>query len=209
MLERQSYECPNGAAQCYRLRASYSPPQLTLPIDSPFNLVPHHRPYFVRFQSLAEEGSGLAVLYADRCAKCIDDIEAMDAGPITEISQFLSTVLVLQGVEDIDSATKTTLIKSFKKLEHRHRHVFAAETLRRCIDMVEDSRAMREMFMFAKDMIKAPYKECGAKSCKVREGHRGQKLMPCSKCKAALYCSAEHQRAAWSSHKGTYFPSSF
>lgn len=140
LLERQSYECPNGAAQCYRLRASYSPPQLTLPIDSPFNLVPHHRPYFVRFQSLAEEGSGLAVLYADRCAKCIDDIEAMDAGPITEISQFLSTVLVLQGVEDIDSATKTTLIKSFKKLEHRHRHVFAAETLRRCIDMVEDSR---------------------------------------------------------------------
>lgn len=105
----------------------------------------------------------------------------MDAGPITEISHFLSTVLVLQGVEDIDSATKTTLIKSFKKLEHRHRHVFAAETLRRCIDMVEDSRAMREMFMFAKDMIKAPYKECGAKSCKVREGHRGQKLMPCSK----------------------------
>lgn len=67
-----------------------------------------HRPYFVRYELLVQDGQGLAALYADRCARHASEMGVMQTEQVVVISQPLSMLLVYQRLEDIEFATRDT-----------------------------------------------------------------------------------------------------
>lgn len=66
------------------------------------------RPYFVRFQR-TPAGSGLAVIQANRIATAPAATQ-LDIDTVGEITQFLSTLLVLQGTSEVAEEDKKALL---------------------------------------------------------------------------------------------------
>ena len=95
------------------------------------------RPDFVRFLG-TPASQGLASLQAKRTAEATSFIDSMPADEVGEIGQFLSTLLVLQGTEDIDETTKATLISKLKRWQRRSPGTLASETSERCIEQLRN-----------------------------------------------------------------------
>ncbi|KAG6381750.1 hypothetical protein JVT61DRAFT_355 [Boletus reticuloceps] len=102
---------------------------------APYNIatvminVVRHLPYFVRYQK-TPAASDLAVLQATRIANTMDDPSEPEI--ISEICQFLSTLLVLQGTTAIPEDVKQKLIPKFNTWRRRYQGQFPGETSDRC-----------------------------------------------------------------------------
>jgi hypothetical protein len=68
-----------------------------------------HSPYFVRFQR-TPAGSGLAAIQAKRMAAAPVST-VLDIDTVGEITQFLATLLVFQGISDVTEEGKKALSK--------------------------------------------------------------------------------------------------
>ncbi|KAF4563121.1 hypothetical protein EYR36_003560 [Pleurotus pulmonarius] len=167
-----------------------------------------YTPYFVRFLK-TPGGQGIAGLQTKRTAEDAADIEKMDVDRVGEVGQFLATILLLQGTADVDEADKRALIPKLKVWERSFRGRLASETSGRCIAILADDPGMRGAMVHVKKMLEGQLHQCGGPGCSLTSRPTGEDLLYCSRCKSAVYCSQEHQKQAWSSHKLSCFQAAF
>ncbi|KAH8827837.1 hypothetical protein DL96DRAFT_1120602 [Flagelloscypha sp. PMI_526] len=168
-----------------------------------------YTPYFVRFSRLPELRD-LPQVQLTRMANNIDQMNAStSADEIGEIGQFLSTLLALLGGEGINQSDVDKLKPQFKTWERRFPGRLAGNVGDRCMMMLSNNREAQMMGMGMRQQLGSSLEECGGPGCsrKTREG--GSELLQCARCKIAVYCCSEHQRADWKMHKQVCFKSSF
>ncbi|KAJ6524531.1 hypothetical protein B0H19DRAFT_1200169 [Mycena capillaripes] len=166
-------------------------------------------PYFVRFLR-SSAGEGLAALQAKRVASAVDEISTMSVDEVAEVGQFLSSILLLQGVQDVAEEDKAILLRHLPNWEIKYRGRLASETAGRCIALLAGPDPhMRMMIEGVKNMLESKLDKCGGPGCTRRVQRDGSDLSQCGRCKSAVYCGVEHQKAAWASHKPTCFAPAF
>ncbi|KAJ7146029.1 hypothetical protein C8R44DRAFT_756403 [Mycena epipterygia] len=163
-------------------------------------------PYFIRFLR-TPAGEGLASLQAKRIANAVNEVGAMSVDDVGEILQFCSSILLLQGVQDVDEEDKAILRKHLPDWERKYRGRLASETAGRCLALLNDDPKMRQMMQGVKDMLQSKLDKCGG--CTRRVQPNGSDLLQCGRCKSAVYCGVAHQKAAWAGHKATCFAAAF
>lgn len=62
----------------------------------------------------------------------------MPPDSIAEIGQFLATLLLLQGIAEVDEADKATLVPKLKQWERRFQGRLASDTSERCLALITD-----------------------------------------------------------------------
>lgn len=73
-----------------------------------------HSPYFIRFLGMPA-GQSIAALYTHRVALASSSLtDVSDADTIAECSQFLATLLLVQGITDVDAQDKQTLLPALR-----------------------------------------------------------------------------------------------
>ncbi|VDB84893.1 unnamed protein product [Peniophora sp. CBMAI 1063] len=163
-----------------------------------------YTPYFVRFLR-TPAGAGLAALHTKRVAQFADDL-TKEANPdrVAETNQFLATLLLVQGTDDVDAADKDALLPKLKtwRSMSKFRGRLASEASDRVISLLTNDR-VPEMQM-VRTMLLRSLDECGAPGCQVISG-----LQRCGRCKTTGYCDQAHQKAAWSKHKKLCFETNF
>lgn len=100
------------------------------------SLIPPYRPYFVRFQR-TPAGSGLAAIQTHHMASTDPTTETQET--VTEQTQFLSTLLLLQGTSEVAAEDKTKLLQKISRWQVRFRGTLAEETSDRCKDMLKST----------------------------------------------------------------------
>ncbi|KAJ7468462.1 hypothetical protein FB451DRAFT_1256285 [Mycena latifolia] len=165
-------------------------------------------PYFIRFLRTSA-GEGIASLQAKRVANAVDEISTMSVDDVGEIGQFLSSVLLLQGVQDVAEEDKATLLQHLPIWERNYRGRLASETASRCLALLNDQHSMRQMMQGVKNMLESKLDKCGGPGCTRRDQRDGSNLLQCGRCKSAVYCGVAHQKAAWKGHKPTCFAPAF
>jgi hypothetical protein len=116
--ELWSFECCNDYDECHQLHVSCYRHDSVLFTALNVGFVTC-RAYFVRFQR-SPAGSDLAAIQAHRTA--IDPASTLlDIDTIGEITQFLSTLLLLQGTSGITEDDKKALSSKMKKWENMYR----------------------------------------------------------------------------------------
>ncbi|KAF8172793.1 hypothetical protein K438DRAFT_1920986 [Mycena galopus ATCC 62051] len=164
--------------------------------------------YFIRFLR-SPAGAGIAALQAKRVATSVEEISTTNADEVGEIGQFLSSLLLLQGVQDVTEEDKTILLQHFPTWERRFPGRLASETAGRCQALLTNDRGMRQMMQGVKDMLESKLDKCGGPGCTRRVQVDGSVLSQCGRCKSAVYCGVAHQKAAWAAHKATCFSPAF
>lgn len=94
-------------------------------------------PYFARFAG-TEAGRGLAALQINKIAGLTDDTaDALNPSAIEEPTQFLSTLIALQGPDDIAQEDRVLAIRLMRRWMARARGSFAEKTLERALMALE------------------------------------------------------------------------
>jgi len=78
------------------------------------------------------------VIQTRRTAEAISQNEILSADDIGELGQFLSTLVVLQGIADIDSKDKTILFPKLKQWEREYPGRLASDVSERCLALLKD-----------------------------------------------------------------------
>ena len=106
-----------------------------------FRITDHRlcRPYFVRFSG-TPAGAGLVVLQAERILADKDNFNPGNKpiDEIAELGQLFSTLLVLQGVQDIKEEDRKKLFALMLQWVKTMPPVFAVEVVERCLMILED-----------------------------------------------------------------------
>ncbi|KAJ7875730.1 hypothetical protein B0H14DRAFT_2343023, partial [Mycena olivaceomarginata] len=92
-------------------------------------------PYFVRFLR-SPPGDGLAAFQVKRVAGAVDEISTMSADDVAEVGQFLSSVLLLQGIQDVAEDDKAILLLHLPIWGGKYPDRLASETAHRCIALL-------------------------------------------------------------------------
>jgi hypothetical protein len=80
----------------------------------------------------------LAALQVKRtAAAAADQMGYMSADDIGELCQFLSTMLLLQGTEDIEEADKAVLVQHLEVWYNAYKGRLASDTASRCLALLE------------------------------------------------------------------------
>ncbi|KAJ7686830.1 hypothetical protein B0H17DRAFT_940099, partial [Mycena rosella] len=165
-------------------------------------------PYFIRFLR-TPAGEGIASLQAKRVANSVGEIGRMSVDDVGEIGQFLSSLLLFQGVQDVAEEDKAILREHLPIWERKYQGRLASETAGRCLALLNNEPGMRQMMQGVKNMLESKLDKCGGPGCVRRAQRDGSDLLQCSRCKSAVYCEVAHQKAAWAAHKPTCFPPAF
>ncbi|KAJ7353390.1 hypothetical protein DFH08DRAFT_692711, partial [Mycena albidolilacea] len=165
-------------------------------------------PYFIRFLR-SSAGAGLAALQAKRVASAVGEISTMNADEVGEIGQFLATLLLLQGVQDVAEEDKTIILQHCPIWARRFPGRLASDTAGRCQALLNNDPSMRQMLRGVKDMLESKLDRCGGPGCTRTAQKDGSDLYQCGRCKSAVYCDVAHQKAAWKTHKPTCFSPAF
>ncbi|KAF7373497.1 hypothetical protein MSAN_00559600 [Mycena sanguinolenta] len=183
-------------------------------------------PYFIRFLR-SPAGAGLAALQAKRVASSDKEISAMNADEVGEVGQWLWTLLLLQGVQDVAEEDKTILLQNLPIWGRKFPGRLASDTTGRCQALLNDDpsvlfysaqilpplslhfSAMRPMMQGMKIMLESKLDKCGGPGCTRKVQVDGSDLSQCGRCKSAVYCGVAHQKAAWAAHKPNCFAPAF
>jgi len=164
-----------------------------------------YTPYFVRFQR-TPAGSGLAALQANRVAT-IPASTDLDIDDIGETTQFLATLMLLQGTSEITVDDKQALLQKLSQWESLYKGTgtMAENTIERCTALLNSDTGIPDAFQPVKAQLESAIEQCGVQDCPRRRQDGGSDLLQCSRCKTSVYCGVEHQTQAWASHKSTCF----
>ncbi|KAJ7115565.1 hypothetical protein C8R43DRAFT_1038838 [Mycena crocata] len=165
-------------------------------------------PYFIRFLR-TPTGQGLAALQVKRVASAATEIGSMSVDDVGEIGQFMSTILLLQGIQDIAAEDKSILLHHLPIWERKFRGRLASETAGRCLALLTDDPDMRQLMQGVKNMLESKVDQCGGPGCARKVQQDGSDLLQCGRCKSAVYCGVQHQKAAWAIHKSTCYSPAF
>lgn len=106
------------------------------------------RPYFIRFLR-TPAGEGLASLQVKRIATAANEMGAMSVDDVGEILQFCSSILLLQGVQDVDDEDKAILLKHLPDWERKYRGRLASETAGRCLALLNDDPSVFAVILWS------------------------------------------------------------
>lgn len=171
-----------------------------------------YTPYFARFCT-TDAGRGLTVLQTRRIT-ALSGAEAnkLDHENVAEITQFYSTLLLLQGQEGIPPEDKRAVIIRLKRWRTMFKNFAITEQqIERCLGSLEGATGeLRSMIQVAKVLLEAPLKRCASgETCERNVDDGKAPLLNCSRCKTAVYCGSAHQQAAWREHKPICYAPSF
>ncbi|KAK0486316.1 hypothetical protein IW261DRAFT_1454884 [Armillaria novae-zelandiae] len=161
-------------------------------------------PYFVRFLKTEAGQAKRMVASKDSFNPSTQSLQI-----IAEVCQFMATLLVLEGTEQITADEQKSLEAMLAAWLRGMPSVFAKETCERCLSLLSSDQESRFMANSVKGMLEKALRQCGGAGCDLETKHDGSALMQCGRCKCAVYCGTEHQKQAWSMHKSTCFASSF
>ncbi|KAF7320817.1 hypothetical protein HMN09_00168100 [Mycena chlorophos] len=164
--------------------------------------------YFVRYMR-SPAAAGLVGMQAKRIAEQFDTIATYTADDVASLGQFLSTLLLLQGDEEVETRDKEILVRRMPEWQTKYPGRLAKEVAERCLGIFREEQMMMFMTGQMKKMLSASLEKCGGPGCTKMTRQDGTELLQCSRCKSAVYCSVEHQKAAWASHKKICFSPAF
>ncbi|KAJ7889940.1 hypothetical protein B0H14DRAFT_3429419 [Mycena olivaceomarginata] len=141
------------------------------------------------FFFVALPGAGLAALQAKRVASAVGGISTMNADEVGEIGQFLATLLLLQGVQDVAEEDKTIILQHCPIWARRFPGRLASDTAGRCQALLNNDPSMRQMLRGVKDMLESKLDRCGGPGCTRTAQKDGSDLSQCGRCKSAVYVS--------------------
>ncbi|KAJ7452172.1 hypothetical protein B0H11DRAFT_2074643 [Mycena galericulata] len=182
-------------------------PEVVSPVSTLINTI-STTPYFIRFLR-SPAGAGLAALQANRVANNVDEIPTMSVDDVGETGQFLSSLLLLQGTQDVSAEDKAILVQHLPDWERKYRGRLASDTAGRCLALLNNDPSMRQMIDGVRNMLESKLDKCGGPGCVRRVQKDGSVLSQCGRCKSAVYCGVAHQKAAWAAHKATCFAAAF
>jgi hypothetical protein len=156
------------------------------------------RSYFVRFQR-TPAGSDLAAIQAHRTATAPASMP-LDIDTAGEITQFLGTLLLLQGTADVTGDDKKTLLSKMSKWKKMYRGTgrtaelasercsalltsrsYVASWCSRLISCYVICRGLPSGFKGVKDLIQQSVDQCGLDGCTLRRQGSGSQLMQCGR----------------------------
>jgi hypothetical protein len=157
------------------------------------------RSYFVRFQR-TPAGSDLAALQAHRTATALASIP-LEIDTVGEITQFLVTLLLLQGTSGVTDADKKALLSKTNQWKKTYRGTgrAAEKVSERCIALLTSKsyvalniivvRFRSDLlhnrlpvgYQGVKDRIEQAIEQCGVEGCSRRRQSSGSELMQCGR----------------------------
>ncbi|KAI0346136.1 hypothetical protein BDW22DRAFT_1425659 [Trametopsis cervina] len=168
-----------------------------------------YTPYFIRFLG-TPAGRGIAALHLHRVLQFSEALtDASDADSIAEVNQFLATMLLVQGIADVDAEEKKAVLVPLRAWVRKpaFRGKLASDASERVVWLLTEDRGMAVPLEMVRSKLREPLEGCAAPGCtKTLSTHNLQK---CSRCKTALFCDKEHQKFAWPSHKKLCFEPTF
>ena len=112
---------------------------LLSPQQPPYSHHSSPRPYFIRYIQ-TDDARGLAALQTKRTADRVVEINAAGERQIAELNQFPSTLLALQGTDDVDDADKNTLVPYLKRWIRQYDGLLGSQTSERVWAILTNDR---------------------------------------------------------------------
>ncbi|KAI0091336.1 hypothetical protein BDY19DRAFT_935212 [Irpex rosettiformis] len=166
-----------------------------------------YTPYFIRFLSTPPARSpSLASLYTHRVSQHSQSLSASsNPDDVAETCQFLATLLLVQGTDDIQKQDKDSLLPVLRQWVKRpaFRGRLASDASERVVWLLTGDRSMAQPLSMVRNHLIAPLEKCSAQGCSKTRANGD--LMKCSRCKSALFCTKDHQKLAWGAHKRICF----
>ncbi|KAI0806342.1 hypothetical protein BC629DRAFT_1673543 [Irpex lacteus] len=170
-----------------------------------------YTPYVMRFLSTpAAHSPSLASLYTSRVATYAAALSAEShADSIAETCQFLATLLLVQGTNDVNAEDKNKLLPFVRQWVRKpaFRGRLASDASERVMWLLTGDVSMAQPLSMVRNKLISPLEECSAPGC--NKTRTSGDLMKCSRCKSALFCNRDHQKLAWSTHKRICFEPTF
>lgn len=163
-------------------------------------------PYFMRLAILPHNQDWVTMQFT-RTLAAANVMDTMPEEGVERILQYLSTLLVIQGADNVPNEEKTAMIARLRIWQGRFPHVHSAE---RCLGMLSALPFPDSIIPTASIMRDRLLK--GVHSCAIClsvKGVDGGTLLRCAKCRSTVYCGQEHQRAHWRQHKPQCFRVNF
>ncbi|KAI0696781.1 hypothetical protein BC835DRAFT_1305443, partial [Cytidiella melzeri] len=154
-------------------------------------------PYFVRFLR-TPAGQNIASLYTHRAAVASASLTNLaDADSIAETSQFLATLLLIQGISDIDPKDKEELLPHLKAWVRKpaFRGRLASDASERVVWLLTEDRNMTAPLAVVRSKLQASLERCDALGC--TKTCTNAELQKCSRCKSALFMKARIALISW------------
>lgn len=124
----------------------------------------------------------------------------MSIDDVGEIGQFLSSILLLQGIQDVSAEDKAILLQHLPMWEQKYHGRLASDTAGRCLGLLTNDpsvldriyfkapysphlhfRGMRQMIDGVKNMLESKLDKCGGPGCVRRIQKDGSVLLQCGR----------------------------
>ncbi|KAL1719749.1 hypothetical protein EV715DRAFT_198292 [Schizophyllum commune] len=96
-----------------------------------------HTPYFMRL-ALLPENQDLVAMQVRRTLADADTVQTLESEEVIRVLQFLSTLLLVQGTDNIPSEDKTALVARLQVWKRRFSHILAGEIAERCLGIINE-----------------------------------------------------------------------
>ena len=123
----------------------------------------------------------MAALQIKRMVEAENIEETYDVSSIGEMCQFASTLIVLQGIDDIPQAHKDVLVPLLQRWKTRNRGAFASETAGRVHGALTGDPGMTTMLNIVRTQLENALNVCNLPTCSMVKRPTGEDLLQCAK----------------------------
>ncbi|TRM69304.1 hypothetical protein BD626DRAFT_9634 [Schizophyllum amplum] len=160
--------------------------------------------YFTRLL-LLPDNQDLVVMQVKRTLAAAPTIHYRDPEDFDRILHFLSTLLCVQGIGGISDADKNALVLVLRTWERKYPVGLKKNIATRCVVLLTGTPTLEfDRLMTMRGVALKGVEVCAGELC-TRSAENGEPLLRCSRCKSAVYCRQEHQKAHWKKHKSLCF----
>ncbi|KAL1719754.1 hypothetical protein EV715DRAFT_263077 [Schizophyllum commune] len=162
-------------------------------------------PYVLRFL-LLKDNQDLVVMQLNRTLHAADAIDGMEMEDLERVMHVLCTLLLVQGRLGISEADAEAFTPRLRAWERRYPHDLNRNTAERCFVLLTKPFATRIYYIpdLRAEKMKG-VETCANSKCYQSVTVDEKPLLRCKKCKSAMYCCREHQKAHWPAHKSRCF----
>ena len=150
--------------------------------------------------ALLPENQDLVVMQCRRTLADADTIQTLESEEIIRVLQFLSTLLLVQGTDNIPAEDKTALVARLQVWKRRFSQILAGEIAERCLGIINEdmcvftvalnnlerlltttNRFMLPTIIGVRTALLKGVQTCAAERCSRREGSDGGPLLRCAR----------------------------
>ena len=92
--------------------------------------------------ALLPENQDLAAMQVRRTLADADTIQTLESEEVIRVLQFLSTLLLVQGTDNIPAEDKTALVARLQVWKRRFSHILAGEIAERCLGIINNDMCL-------------------------------------------------------------------